>query len=291
MTTGLDAATRAAAAALDDPGFAHLLAVGVSVDGVGRFAGWAPDTPTDVFSVTKSVLARGVLAAVEEGIFDGLDDPVTLAAGTGTTVRRLLWMSQSWSSDPDLDALEAGAVDPLPAIVAALGDPDAEAGYRDASAHLLIRELQHRTGSARAHLDATVLHPAGIEAARWETDQTGTPWGHAHLCLTVRQLVTLGEYWLSDGWPASVQPDRDAPAIPPEALPYAAGLWWANDPERVMAAGWGGQCLILVPSGSIALATLGFTGWDRASNTDTLPGNWRPGRELLEGTVMPELLR
>ncbi len=288
---GLDVATREGAAALDDPGFAHLLAVGMSVDGVRRFIGRAPDVPTDVFSVTKSVLARAALDAVDEGIFASLDDPITLAAATGATVRRLLWMSQSWSSAPDMDALEAGTADPLPAIVAALGAPDGPpGGYRDAAAHLLIRELQHRTGSARAHVEASVLRPAGIEAARWESDQTGTPWGHAHLFLSVRELVALGEHWLGQGWPASGEPERGAAAIPPESLPYAAGLWWAHDPDRVMAAGWGGQCLIMVPSASIVLATLGVTGWDRSSNTDTLPAHWRPGRDLLEKTLLPALI-
>lgn len=276
-------------AALDEPGFAHLTGIALSVGGDVRSGGRAVDRPTDAFSITKAVLARGVLLAIGQGYFTGLDDPLTLAGRTGVPVRPgdLLWMTQPWAREPDMDRLEQGPDDPLPAILDALGDgTGAGGGYVNAGSHLMMRELDQRTGSAREFLASAVLAPAGLDGVVWETDQAGVPWGHAHLRLSVRALLDLGRHWLAEPLAARLRPPT-AP-MPPENLPYAAG-WWCGDGYR-LAAGWGGQLLLLVPGRDTVVAALGETGWDRASNSDTLAAGWRSGRELFEARLAPAVL-
>lgn len=292
LTVPVERAFAGCLTALDEPGFAHLSGVGLRIDGATRVGGPEPGLPTDVFSITKAVLARGVLRAVTAGFFAGLDDPLVVTRRAGLTVRPrdLLWMTQCWTSEPDLDLLEQGPDDPLPAIVDVLAagpGPGITSGYVNAASHLLIRELEHRTGSAHEFIAAAVLAPAGITGAVWESDQAGVPWGHAHLRLSVVELLRLGGHWLAEPLDAGLL-GRPSPAMPPEQLPYAAGLWLGE--RYLLAAGWGGQCLLLVPQSGAVLAALGRTGWDRASNSDTLPPGWRSGRELFRRDLLPALL-
>ena len=197
-------------------------------------------------------------------------------------------MAHSWSEEPDMDALEVLPHDPLPHIVSAMGGPSYGTGsYVNAGMHVLMRELQHRTGSAAEFIDETVLAPAGIKDCLWEVDPLGVPWGFAHLHLNVRELLRLGKHRLHD---QSIAPNDPAPtpAMPPECLPYAAGTWRGDG--FLMGAGWGGQCMMLVPSADAVLVTLARTGWDRETNTDLLPDGWGSGRQVLETHMLPVLL-
>jgi hypothetical protein len=44
-------------------------------------------------------------------------------------------------------------------------------------------------------------------------------------------------------------------------------------------------------SADLVIATLGDTGWDRATNRDSLADGWRSGRELFDRQALPLLLR
>ncbi|WP_336922329.1 serine hydrolase [Aquipuribacter sp. SD81] len=277
--------------ALLRPEHAHVVALGVS-DGTRRLvAGPDPDATGDVFSVTKSVTATAVRAALADGVLASLDDPLTvLDRAPGVTVHRLLCMRQAWREDPDMDALAGTAADPLPAIGAALASGTAADGrprYVNAAAHLLVRELDARTGSAAGYLSRRVLAPAGVGEHEWERDATGAPWGHAHLHLGIADLLLLGETW------AAARPDLHpgtcalGPPVAPEHLAYGGGFWHGED--VLLAAGWGGQCVLVhLPTGTV-LAALTRTGWTRESGTDTLPSGWASGRRLFEEHALPLL--
>ncbi len=284
----IDAAFSQCIDALEQPAFAHLLGIGIVIGNDIRMGGSAVDRRTNIFSVTKAVLARGVHEAFRSGVFAGYDEQITLGrSDCRPTIGNLLGMTQSWLTEPDMDALEARPVDPLPEIVTAL-DPAPHTGqYVNAGMHLLMRELHHRTGSARQFLDLAVLAPAGVNRARWEADATGVPWGYAHLHLSVHDLLRLGSHWLGQGR-LVLRPKQATPPIAPEGLPYADGLWLGDG--YLLAAGWGGQCLMLVPSANAVLVALGDTGWDRITNQHTLPDGWQSGRQLFERHLLPALL-
>jgi hypothetical protein len=145
---------------LSQPQFGHLVGIGMAINGDMRLGGPAPDQVTNTFSVTKTVLAWAILEAVRLGVFSDLEEVITVAAPPecGATPRSLLWMAHSWHQEPDMDALEVLPHDPLPLIVSAMGGPSYGTGsYVNAGMHVMIRELQHRTGSAAAFVDQTVL--------------------------------------------------------------------------------------------------------------------------------------
>lgn len=284
----LDEAIGATVAALRQPAYRHLLGVGIILEGQERFCGMAIDRLTDVFSVTKPVVARGVREAMRHGLFTGDDDRITAPdSRCPPTIGDLLAMTQQWRSEPDMDRIEQSGQDPLPGIRAELGCGRAAGRYVNAGMHLLMRELDLRTGSARSFLEETVLAPAGVPDYRWEADPTGVPWGHAHLQLSVRGLLGLGSAWRR-AYAAELDGEPTTAPMAPEGLPYAAGLWFGAD--VIMAAGWGGQCLMIGRRSDLVVATLGETGWDRATNRDRLPDGWRSGRELFERYPLPVLL-
>ncbi|MFC0680067.1 serine hydrolase domain-containing protein [Lysobacter korlensis] len=286
----VDSIFAACVAALGNREFAHLLGVGIAIGEEVRLGGPAPGVPTDVFSVSKAVVAQGVGEAIRAGVFVSADETLTVPGpfGCRPTVRDLLWMTQPWRADPDMDDVERLPYDPLPEIVAALAcTPGGSGRYVNAGMHLLIRELHHRTGNARAFIEQTVLAPAGVSLYGWEADPTGAPWGHAHLHLSVRDVLRIGTHWLGEGTPGGRQ-DRPTSPMPPESLPYAAGMWLGEGYE--LAAGWGGQCLMLVPARDAVLVALGDTGWNRDTNSDSLPHGWSSGRSLFERHALPALL-
>lgn len=288
--SGVDEAFAACVTALAAPEYRHLLGVGVLVYGKCWLGGPDTERRTNVFSVTKAVLARAISEAVHDGVFRSVDDIVSVVGADQVrpTVRDLLWMTQSWLVNPDMDEIERQSTDPLAEITAALDSVPVRKGrYVNAGMHLLMRELQHRTGDARTFVDERVLRPAGIVGYEWDVDPTGVPWGHAHLQLSVQDVVRLGAHWL-DHDRLAWRGEPPTPAMSPEHLPYSAGLWISD--KYHLAAGWGGQCLMLVPVADAVLVALTATGWDRETNTDTLPTSWKTGRELLSRTMLPALV-
>jgi hypothetical protein len=85
--------------------------------------------------------------------------------------------------------------------------------------------------------------------------------------------------------------ERIAPATPPigpERLPYSDGMWCG--PGFVMAAGWGGQCLVIAPAADAVMVALGHTGWTRLANRHSLQDGWRSGRDLFERYLLPAVM-
>lgn len=108
-----DAVARCAQQMTELP-YAHLLGIGVQVGERVWIAGPAVDRPTNLFSVTKAVVARGVFESMKAGIFSDLDDVVSVR-GSGKSppkLRDLLWMTQAWHRDPDMDDIERNQTDP-----------------------------------------------------------------------------------------------------------------------------------------------------------------------------------
>ncbi|WP_375598751.1 serine hydrolase [Devosia sp. Naph2] len=268
---------------LEEPAFAHIQGIGIASGENIRLGGPAIDRLTNVFSITKAVVAMAARHALHQRLFASLDDTVTLDGHTcPPTIGNLLAMKQSWRLEPDMDEIERRAVDPVPSIANALGRSTSTGQYVNAGMHLLMRELHLRTGSARSFVEDEVLLPAGICAYKWEGDATGVPWGHAHLHLSVRDTLRLGMHWLG-AEPLVPRSGEPTPPMPPECLPYVDGFWIGN--SYLLAAGWGGQCLLMIPATHTVFTALADTGWSRRTNRDTLQDGWRTGRELFHRSL------
>lgn len=218
----------------EDPGrVANVRAVLVQVGGdlvVERRLRGAPDTAGDVYSVTKSVVATLVGAAIADGKISGVDArlgdllPDDAAAMTpaqrGTTLRQLLTMNAGLSPfvEPPSGVQTPPGVDWLDAAFASASlRPGAGFIYSDADAHVLAAVLSTVVG--RPLLDYArekLFDPLGIPTAGaeqppaanaqfsgttrgWAVDPQGRNTGYAHLALTADDLLRLGRLWLDRG--------------------------------------------------------------------------------------------
>ena len=75
---------------------------------------------------------------------------------------------------------------------------------------------------------------------------------------------------------------------PPEGSPYGYLLW---RPERMLLAeGWAGQHLLVVPEARAVIVTLGDPRFDLGPPPrDQLPADWRPALDLVRRHLLPVL--
>ncbi len=264
----------------------------------------------DVFSVTKSVLATvlGVLAA--RGLLPALDEPVSavLPELRGTpaathTWRHLLTMTRgaetggAWDVDA-VTALPGGQV----AHVAAAPQrrpPGRAFAYDNAGCHLLTAAAGRLVGEpVSAFAQRELFAPLGFEGAQWAHDPDGVPFGYGHLRLRARDLGRLGRLWLDGGRCAGrqlVDPDHlaamgrvQSSGGPPEDLPYGL-LTWLDD-GALLAGGWAGQHLLVVPGADAVVVVTGDPRFDPGPPArDELPDDWRPALDLVRRHLLPVL--
>jgi CubicO group peptidase (beta-lactamase class C family) len=190
-------------------------------DGVLRYEWHAPEhdpsTPSMLFSVSKSIVSLLVGAAIDDGLIDSVDDPVTdyvpeLARGgfDRVTIEDLLQMRSdstyveddnpfgvhvefNYSADLDHDILALEVRD----------EPDTEFTYRSGDNAILglILDRVLAPRSISQYLHGRFLDPLGAEhPGRWSTDVTGgleRTW--CCLALTATDLARFGQLVLDGG--------------------------------------------------------------------------------------------
>jgi CubicO group peptidase (beta-lactamase class C family) len=298
-------------AALDDPAFSHTSHVRVVVDGQpvvdhhrrGPLSG-------DVFSITKTVLALLVGAAAGRGLVPALDAPVTDVLpelsdtpAAAHTWRHLLTMTRGCASDGawDVDEITALPAGQVRHVACAPQLEPAGGGFRydDGGAHLLAAALQRAVHRPLLEFaDEALFAPLGIDDWSWLSDREGVPYGFAHLSLSARSLGHVGELLLHAG---TVAGRRLVPASfvwemttahsgggVPEHLPYGYLCW--IDPAGVLAGGWAGQHLLVLPRASAVVVVTGDPGFRFGPPPqDDLPEGWRPALELVRAHLLPAL--
>jgi CubicO group peptidase (beta-lactamase class C family) len=153
-------------------------------------------------------------------------------------------------------------------------DPGKVFHYSSGSSQLLAHIFQRASGSdieeyATRHLFA----PLGIREFQWKRTPGGSVNTEGGLYLRPRDLAKIGYLFLQNGvWDgkAVVRPEWVRQSVAPAAsvsenssVKYGY-QWWLlphGDGSRFawMAAGWGGQLLIVVPEAELILV---FTGWN-----------------------------
>lgn len=227
-------------------------------------AGSDGDTLRDVQSVTKSVLAMAVGAALGQGALRSLDQPVTEllpgAAPAGDaaalTFRHLLTMTAGFATVERF--ARATADDPAFLLrrerVAA---PGARFAYDNLSANLLSVALQAAVGrTSAAFAQQQLFAPLQIRDFAWAAGAGGHSLGFSGLRLRSRDMTQLGRLMLLQGqWQGrSLLPEAyvqqavtaHSPGGPPANLPYGY-LWWLlpseGEAKTYFASGYGGQML------------------------------------------------
>jgi CubicO group peptidase (beta-lactamase class C family) len=241
-------------------------------------------TRHDVQSISKSVVALLIGAALERGLLKSVDIPVLslfseyadlhTAERDRLRVRDILTMTSGlrWPQKPYLSMSRQMEAAPDPARFVLEQPMVAEPGttwrYNNGSAEVAGALLKKAAGKPIDRFAKDVLFdPLGIDDWEWGTMANGDPGASWGLRLRLRDLAKIGQLVLDRGaWhgqrilPATWIAIMTAPQVVRPRTTYGF-LWWLDREEvngttvdLVVASGWGGQSLIVAPSLGLVIA-------------------------------------
>jgi CubicO group peptidase (beta-lactamase class C family) len=239
--------------------------------------GTASESYVNVASVTKSVLAILVGIALDRHVFKSVDQPLTDffpeldnsnvdPKSRLLTLKHLLSMSAGWQGSPT-DIPPARAMDALKRKVELT--PGETFQYDNASSHLLGIALSRASGmSLEAFAEMCLFRPLGITQYIWGKDDDGHTQGWHMLHLRLLDMLKIGQLVLdlgqwqghrvvSEFWIHEMLAQRNSGG-PYSNIPYGYQWYVHHTPDRqyqaVMAMGYGGQFIYLVPALRLAIA-------------------------------------
>jgi CubicO group peptidase (beta-lactamase class C family) len=232
------------------------------------------DTLHNVKSVTKSVMSALVGIAFEEGILDSLDQTVSEyfpeyitddldPRKRSITLRHLLTMTSGLDLDENGPILNGifGSNDWIETTLARpmSEDPGRRFLYSTALSHTMSGILSRASEQSLLELcNHYLFGPLGINGIQWKQDPKGYYYGGAELFMTPRDMMKFGLLFLNQGrWGGEqVVPDEWVRESTRDHMvgieaDDGYGYWWWQTPisdNGYMAAGWGGQRIIVLPS-------------------------------------------
>ncbi len=282
------------------------------------FNGGGPDKPEPIRSVTKSVLALAVGAALDTGCLTSLDETlgellgptlVTDPAKAGITLRHLLTMSSGidfpeaagWAGGPSVYNAWIQSPDQVAFVMARplTAQPGARFEYGSGTIHLASVALTRACGtSTSAFAHERLFAPLGISARSWEADNQGYSNGGAGLSLTPMDMLAIGTMVVDGGryqgrqivssaWVQAMTRTQIATPAGSATPAYGYG-WWlgqtAVGDAFCLANGWGGQFIFVVPAKRLVVTT--------ANNTDALPrqaalDQWQRVFQIIYSQIVP----
>ncbi len=280
------------------------------------YRGGGPDSPQDVRSVTKSVVALVVGGALDQGCLSSLDETLGEALGPlapadpgkrAISLRDLLTMTSGlawselgasgyneWASAPDqvAYALARDLVE----------QPGTTFAYDSGAFHLLSVALTESCAPTAELATAHILGPLGIPSRPWETDNQGFTNGASGLQLTTRDMLAVGNLVLDGGaaggrelvsaaFVEAATRQQVSTGTDPANVTQAYGYgWWigtsAAGQTFALAAGYGGQFIVVVPaSRSVVAATARWQGVDG----DVASSQFLELLQVIDKDVLPQL--
>ena len=240
-------------------------------------------SPHNVYSVTKSVVALLVGRAIDQGLIRGtqerLNDLLPAKPSPAGDVRLDHLLTMSAGFDPggvsrDADYLNFMGRFYAPGLQAdalsrpVLTPPGERFFYNNTDAHLVSLALAARVGMpVAAYAHAQLFEPLGIAKYVWEADANGVNNGASELRLRPRDMAKIGQLMLQGGqWrgqqlvssafvQAATQRHIDTSAASggvPSPMGYGY-LWWTATTRdgqfaAYLAIGFGGQYIYVVPA-------------------------------------------
>lgn len=272
---------------------------------VGRTA----QTPANIKSVSKSLLAVLLGQIVDEGHLEGLDQFVEdfRPARCGShasdqarviTLAHLLSMSAGYDYNESGDYRILASDDWICAAYAipVTAQPGAQFRYGTNQSLMLAHVLETATGESVEDLfERELLRPMSIGLRGWAEAPEGTFFGGTQMRMTPRDLAAFGQlvlqqgHWngtplVSEGWMRRMLTPR-FPAVWGDRG-YALG-WWVGElaGERYwLASGYGGQTLLILPGLQAVIVVTADTPLLR-----DVSGRHETLISLVETTLMPEL--
>ncbi|HET9224964.1 MAG TPA: serine hydrolase [Roseiflexaceae bacterium] len=245
------------------------------------FQSYTEQTPHELYSVTKSVVATLVGIAIDKRSIDDVNQPLggffpnyifqhpderkdairlehVLTMRTGLdwqeqdSTFRQMYQSRDWVQF----MLNLPMREP----------PGQQFRYCSGCSHLLSAIVQQRTGmNTRDFAQQTLFDPLGIDGVTWEQDRQGTPIGGWGLQLTPRDMAKLGYLYLHDGmWDgqqvvsaawvkAAIQQHTETDSELGLGYGYQ---WWTHPRLSAYAAlGRDGQTIFVVPDLQLVIVT------------------------------------
>jgi CubicO group peptidase (beta-lactamase class C family) len=261
-----------------------------------RYArGFGPDQLWTSFSVAKSLTSTLVGAAMQDGHFKSLDDPVIRyvpelagSAYDGVSLSQLLTMRSGvrWSEDytnPKSDIARMFAAEPPPGMdmnIAYLrglpraAEPGTRWNYNTAETNLIgiiVARAVRRPLSQ--YLSEKIWRPYGMEMdAYWQVDEHGREVAGCCISASLRDYARVGQFILDGGRVGGrhVVPDgwiRNATAVNVWTAPGRGyGYQWWTTTHGYSAVGIFGQSIYVDPARRIVMVT--SSAWPSATSRD-----------------------
>ena len=262
--------------------------------------------PSNVKSVSKSIISALVGIAIERRLIPSVDTPIAHyfpelksdldARKRGITIEDLLTMRQG---------LESTSFDNYGSWVRSrnwvryvldrpmLAEPGTTVEYSTGSTHLLSAILTRVSRRSTWSFARDALgSPLGIRIAQWPRDPQGIFFGGNDMLLTPRQMLAFGELYLNGGrargrqvvpaaWVRTSCEGRGRSRFNPDQE-YGYG-WWIRDfagEQGCFAWGYGGQYILVFPGRDLVIVTTSST-----APGDEGRGHRRQIFELVEGML------
>ncbi|MEM1263941.1 MAG: serine hydrolase [Pseudomonadota bacterium] len=247
---------------------------------------YTADSRTNSFSMAKTIVTLLLGIAIQDGLIDGLDQPLTewlpeLAndpLAVKATVGSLSTMTSGYDWDeryyspfsPTVELYYSSDVTQFLLKRSFAHEPGEFFYYSSASTQLLAtvltRALQRRDPAATlsAYLSEKLWVPLGMNAAGlWHVDGSGMELGYCCINTNARNFAKFGELLLHAGqWQGEslVASDFVVKMVTPAAEPYYGySTWLSYDeaPPFFALRGHLGQYVIVVPSANMIVVRLG----------------------------------
>lgn len=229
--------------------------------------------PANMKSASKSVISALVGIAVEQGLIEGIRQPIANffpehsadlsdIVKQGITIEDLLTMQSGLESTSNRNYgrwvlsdnwVEFVLQQPL------VSNPGEEMIYSTGSTHLLSAIISRASGmSTREYAQRYLATPLGFSLAYWSQDPQGIYFGGNDLEMTPRAMLAFGRLYLQEG---RIEQGRVLPASwvtesfqPHATSPRGQGRfygygWWLRDLADMLvpvAWGYGGQLIFVV---------------------------------------------
>lgn len=247
------------------------------------FHGFYADSTHDVRSVTKSVLSVLVGIALDEGYFNSLDETIDnyltapefslTETQKSITVRHLLTMSSGfqwdeWTSSSYNDWILSGDHTGYLLGLPNQYMPGEQFTYNSAAVHLLGVVVEKAVGMKLYQFaDQYLFNKIGIEGEKWEGLSGNYANGGSGIDLKPRDLARIGQLILQEGvsgnqtivseeWISEATTSKYSWAFNYGALKnYSYGYLWWTLPDAILAWGYGGQFIYIVPEKELVIVT------------------------------------
>lgn len=276
---------------------------------------YGADSIKDVMSVTKSFTGVLVGLAIDQGYITSVNDPIRKyleglvsfpdSVHANITIDQLLKMSaghlwngtspssqfSNWMSAPN----QLQFIIDLPIVFA----PGTEFNYSDGASHLLSVIVSEATGLNTLDFAKKYLFaPLGIVKYAWRKDSFGYSYGAYGLRMLPRDMVKFGNLILNKGKSNGVQIVSEAwidrmtatkistnnnVSYGPE---YGYQIWIGNAGahKHLMAMGWGGQFILIVPEQNLVVTA---TCWHSGLSWQQAGAHWTSIINIIVNHIFP----